>query len=92
MGGKFKSCSLLCWWRRGELVLPEDKPAEEVCLERMGVGGNCLWWLAIVVVFMELRRPKGLEGLGGFKVIIWGTASHRGGKTNFCVWEGSWPL
>ena len=42
MGGKFKSCSLLCRWRRGELVLPGDKPAEEVCLERLGVGGNCL--------------------------------------------------
>ena len=42
-GGECKSCSLLCRWRHGELVLPGDKPSDEVCLERLGIGENWLW-------------------------------------------------
>ena len=30
--------SLVCRWRRGELVWPADKPPEEVCLGRLEVG------------------------------------------------------
>ena len=63
-----------------------DKPAEEVCLERLGIGVNCLWCLAVVVIFMGLGGAKSLVGLGGFKVIIWGRASYRGGgQMFFCV-------
>ena len=59
-----------------------DKPAEEVCLGRRGVGGNYLWCLVIVVIFMQLAGAKTLGGWGGFKIIIWGTASHQG-ENNF---------
>ena len=52
-------------WRFGELVCPGDKPAEEVCLERLQVGVNCLWYLAVVVTFMGLGGAKSLVGLGG---------------------------
>ena len=64
-GGKFKSYSMVCRWRCGELVWPGDKPAEEVCLERLRVGVNCLWYLAVVVIFMGLGGAKSLVGLGG---------------------------
>ena len=70
MGEKLKSCSLACHWTRGELVWPGDKPNEEVFLERLGVGGNSLWCIAIVVIFMGLGGTKGLRGLGGFKVNV----------------------
>ena len=82
-GGKFKSYSMVCRWRCGELFRPGDRPAEEVCLERLRVGVNCLWYLAVVVIFMGLGGAKSLVGLGGFKVIIWGRASYKGGRTNF---------
>ena len=42
------------------------------CLGRLGVGGNYLWCLVIVVTFMEHGGAKRLGGWGGFKVIIWG--------------------
>ena len=86
---KFECCSLLCRWRRGELVLPGEKPAEEVCLERLGVGENGFWCLAIVVIFMGLGRVKGLGGLGCFKVSFGGEQAIEGGGTNFCVWDES---
>ena len=38
--GKFNIFSMMCRWRRGELVVPGDKPAKEFSLERLGVGGN----------------------------------------------------
>ena len=79
MRGKFKSCSLDCRWRHGELVWPRDKPVEEVCLGRLGVGGNYLWCLVIIVIFVQLVRAKRLGGQGDFKVIIWGRASNKGG-------------
>ena len=31
---------MMCQWRRGDLVVPGDKPAKEFSLERLGVGGN----------------------------------------------------
>ena len=74
-GGKFKSYSVVCWWRRGELVWPGDKPAEEVHLNRLWVGVNFTWYLTVVVIFMGLGGSKSLVGSGGFKVIIWGRAS-----------------
>ena len=63
--GKFKRYSMVRRWRCGELVCPGDKPAEEVCLERLQVGVNCLWYLAVVVIFMGLGGAKSLVGLGG---------------------------
>ena len=51
MRGKIKS-SFVCEWRRGELVCPRGKSPEEVYLERLGLGGNYLWCLVIVVIFM----------------------------------------
>ena len=82
-GGKFKSYSVVCWWRRGELVWPGDKPAEEVHLERLWVGVNFTWYLTVVVIFMGLGGSKSLVGSGGFKVIIWGRASYKGERTIF---------
>ena len=81
MRGKFKSCTLVCWWRRGELVWPGDKPAEKFCQGTLGVEGNYLWCLVIVVIFMWLRGAKRFRGGGGFKIIIWGTAGYKG-RTN----------
>ena len=48
---------------------------------KLMVGGNYLWCL-VIVIFMVLGRAKKLGGRGGFKVMIWGRASHKGG-TNF---------
>ena len=56
---------MMCWWRCGELVCPGDKPAEEVCLEWLRVGVNCLWYLPVVVILMGLGGAKNLVGLGG---------------------------
>ena len=43
-------------------------------LGQLGVGGNFVWCLIIVVIFMRL---EGAFRLGGdFRVIIWGT-SHK---------------
>ena len=64
-GSKFKSYWIVCWWRCGELFWPGDKSAEEVCLERLRVGLNCLWYLAVVVIIMGLGGAKRLVGLGG---------------------------
>ena len=80
--GKFKSCSLVCRWRRGELVWPENKPAVEVCLGKLEVGQNYLWYL-LIVKFILLAGAKSLGGGEGFKVIISGRKNHEGG-TNFC--------
>ena len=55
----------MCQWRFGELFWPGDKSAEEVCLERLWVGVNCLWYLVVVVIFMGLGGAKSLVGLGG---------------------------
>ena len=62
--GKFKSYSTVFRWGCGELACLGDKPAEEVCLERLRVGVNCLWYLAVVVIFMGLGGAKSLVGLG----------------------------
>ena len=64
MENKFKSCLWVYRWRRGELVWPGNNLAEEVCLERL-TEGNCLWCLAITVIFIGLGGAKGLGGLGG---------------------------
>ena len=64
-GGKFKSYPIVCWWRCGELFWPGHKSAEEVCLERFRERLNCLWYLAVVVIFMGLGGAKSLVGLGG---------------------------
>ena len=45
---------------------------------KLGVGGNYLWCL-VIVIYMGLGRAKRLGGRGGFKVIIWGRARHKGG-------------
>ena len=66
MGGdKFKSYSMVSQWRCGELFWPGDKPAEEVCLERLRVRVNCFWYLAVVVIFLGLGGAKSLVGLEG---------------------------
>ena len=57
-------------------------------MERLGIGVNCLWCLAVVVIFMGLGGAKSLVGLGGFKVIIWGRASYRGGGQMFFFFCG----
>ena len=67
VGDKFKSCSVMSRWRHGESVGDGDRPgdgyAEKVCLERLGVGGNFLWCLVIIVIFTELEGAKRLGGL-----------------------------
>ena len=68
---------MMCRWRRGELVVPGEKPAKEFSLERLGVGGNYVWCLTIAVIFMELGGAKNLGGFWGFKFIIWGRASYK---------------
>ena len=73
--GKFKSYSMVFRRRSGELVWPGDKPAEEFCLERLQVGVNCLWYLAVVVIFMGLGGAKSLVGLGGN-----GASKHHGSE------------
>ena len=83
MRGKFESCILVYWWRRGDLVWTGDKPAEKYCQVTLEVGGNYLWCLFIVVIFMRLGGAKRLGGGGGFKVIIWRRASHK---------YGEWPI
>ena len=35
-----------------------EKPGEEGCLGRLTVGGNYLWYLAIVSIFMELGEAN----------------------------------
>ena len=63
MQGKFKSCSLLRRWRLRELVWPGDKPAPDVCLGKLGVGGNYLWCLVTtVVIFMGRYFYRGDGG------------------------------
>ena len=60
---------LFCWWRRGELFWPKGKcvACEEVCLGGLGVGGNYIWCVAIVVtLLMGLRRAKRWEVGGRF--------------------------
>ena len=54
-----------------------EKPGEEICCGGLGVGGNYLWHLVIVVIFMKLRGAKSLRGRRGFKVII----SDKGGTS-----------
>ena len=46
---------------------------------KLGVGGNYLWCL-VIVIYMRLGRAKRLGDRGGFKVIIWGRARHKGGN------------
>ena len=44
--------------------------AKKFCLVGVGVGGNFVWYLNVLVIFM------GLHGEGrGFKVSIWGPQS-----------------
>ena len=62
--GKFKSNSMVFRWGCGELACLGDKPTEEVCLERLWVGVNCLWYLAVVVILTGLGGAKILVGLG----------------------------
>ena len=45
---------------------------------KLGVGGNYLWCL-VIVIFRGLGRAKRLGGGGGFKAIIWWRASHKEG-------------
>ena len=52
-------------------------------MERLRVGINRLRYLAVVVIFMGLAGAKSLVRLGGFKVIILGRVSYKGGRTNF---------
>ena len=53
--------------------------AKKFCLVGVGVGGNFVWYLNVLVIFM------GLHGEGrGFKVSIWGPQS---GGFNF-YWRG----
>ena len=90
-GWKFESYSMVCWWRPGELVWPGDKPPEEVCLKRFWVGVNCLWYLAVFVIFMRAGRAKCLAGSKGLKVMIWWRASYKGERTILSV-GGMTPL
>ena len=51
----------------------------EVCFVGLVVGGNYIWCLVIVVIFVGSAGAKRWRGGGGlFKVIIWGgNASHK---------------
>ena len=65
----------------GELVRSGEASEDwlEVCFVGLVVGGNYVWWLVVVVIFIGFEGAKGSGG-ESFKVIIWGVkASHKGG-------------
>ena len=60
------------------------KDCLELCLVGVVVGGNYVWCLVVVVIFMGFEGPKESGG-ESFKVIIWrGNASHKEGQF---LWE-----
>lgn len=54
------------------------QPCWRSLLGKLGVGGNYLWCI-VLVIFMEFARAKRLGGRRGFKNIIWGRVSYKGG-------------
>ena len=76
---QFDRFSLVCQWRRWKLFWPGGQ------VNSLGVGGNYVCWLFMVVLVMWLegaKRWRSLKSSYGGK-----GASHRGGN-----WERSWPL
>ena len=55
----------------GELVRSGEASEDwlEVCFVGLVVGGNYVWWLVIVVIFIGFEGAKGSGG-ESFKVII----------------------
>ena len=71
---KSKRCSLVCWWRCGKPWIAWRRGL----LGGVGIRGNYVWCLVIVVIFMGLGGAKRWGGGRGFKIIIWRLSSDGG--------------
>ena len=79
--GRFWRCLLLCRGRGGEFVQPggQVNGLADVCLMGLGVGGNYVWCLAIVVIFMRTGGAKRWGAGGSVLKPIFEVANHDGG-------------
>ena len=72
---------MLCRGRGGEFVWPGEQVngLADVCLMGLGVGGNYVWCLVIVVIFMGTGGAKRWGAGGSVLKPLFEVASHNRG-------------